>query len=386
MSTKKYPHTVTLRPLWKVVGFILIVLVIGSIGYNMINSENRILSPQNNEEEDNVRTVATTEDTSWYQAATIQKAVHPLITVATTSQKLPHITEHSTLDAQSPDNTSAESTSHDDAEIQKAMSAPISSNQITFDIPSHGSSTSENTESAILTTHDKATDLNQQSEKLAFLETKSSSSEGYLLASVKNPLSPYEVQTGTIIPIALYGGINSDLPGQVTARVTSNVYDTVSGHFLLIPQGSQIIGLYDSQVTYGQQRVLVVWNWIKFPNGQSLNLQGMPGADRSGYAGLHDVVNNHLGKVFISVIAMTAFTAAAQLSQPKQSNNPFAAPTISQTLAQSLGTNIANTGTALINKNLNIQPTLQIRPAYESIIRITHDVVFPGPYSENRSE
>lgn len=139
----------------------------------------------------------------------------------------------------------------------------------------------------------------------------------------------------------------------------------------------------DSQVAYGQERVLIVWKRIIFPNGQSINLQGMPGIDMSGFAGFKDQVNNHYGKMFGSVVLMSVLGAGAQLSQPQNNTNPFAAPTVGQTLAQSVGTNLANTATMITAKNINIQPTLEIRPGYTFNISVTNDMVFPGAYVGN---
>jgi type IV secretion system protein VirB10 len=180
----------------------------------------------------------------------------------------------------------------------------------------------------------------------------------------------------------LITGINSDLPGQITAQVRSNVYDSIAGNYLLIPQGAKITGLYDSQIAYGQERILVAWKRIIFPNGKSIDLQGMPGVDMRGYAGLHDQVDNHYGKIFGSVILMSLLGAGGQLAQPQNSNNPWQSPTVGQTVAQSLGTNIANTGTMITSRNINIQPTLEISPGYEFNISVTKDIIFPGSYHE----
>ena len=204
----------------------------------------------------------------------------------------------------------------------------------------------------------------------------------YLGSTLQNPQSLYEVQAGSIIPALLLSGINTDLPGQITAQVRSNVYDSISGNYLLIPQGAKLIGLYDSQITYGQKRVLVVWNRIIYPDGRSIDLEGMPGIDLSGYTGFNDQVNNHYFKIFSSVLLMSALSAGAQLSQPQQNNSVFAPPTVGQTLAQSLGTNIANTGNMIAQKDLNIQPTNTIRSGYKFNVSVTKDMVFPMAYDE----
>jgi type IV secretion system protein VirB10 len=274
----------------------------------------------------------------------------------------------------------------DEAFYQQAMNASITSNQLS------GGSESSNTSvvtSAVQTSassfganEPEMVDASAQNQKKAFLkENAVPEGNNYLHSTLNNPISPYEIKEGTIIPSVLLTGINSDLPGQITARIRSNVYDSLVGTHVLIPQGSTLIGLYDSVITYGQRRLLVVWKRIIFPNGKSINLEGMPGTDLSGYAGFHDKVNNHYSKIFGSVVLLSVLSAGAQLSQPQQSQNEFEAPSVNQILAQSLGTNIAETATAMTQKNLNIQPTLEIRPGYLFNITVTKDMVFPSPYS-----
>lgn len=158
------------------------------------------------------------------------------------------------------------------------------------------------------------------------------------------------------------------------------IYDSISGRYRLIPQGARLIGVYDSSVVYGQERVLVAWKRIIFPNGKSINLEGMPGVDLSGYAGFHDQVNNHYGKIFSSVILMSILSAGAQLSQPQQLADNNQVPTVNQMIAQSLGTDISNASTMLLRKNISIPPTLEIRPGYEFNVMVTKDMVFPNPY------
>jgi type IV secretory pathway VirB10-like protein len=289
--------------------------------------------------------------------------------------------------AASPAPVSANKTNDD--EMKKILSAPISSNQINFEISPNTNSGSQATSSSSLPTtrndddQSSKSDQNLQSEKKAFVKLNTYASDDYLHEGLKNPVSPYEIKAGTIIPAILITGINSDLPGQIIAQVRSNVYDTIAGKHLLVPQGAKLTGLYDSQIAYGQERVLIVWKRIILPNGQSVNLEGMPGVDMSGYAGFNDQVNNHYGKIFGSVILMSVISAGAQLSQPQNNNNNVNSnPTVNQALAASLGTNIMNTANSLLQKNLNIQPTLVIRPGYLMSISVTKDIVFPKEYEE----
>lgn len=204
----------------------------------------------------------------------------------------------------------------------------------------------------------------------------------YLSTTVHKPLSPYEIKAGTIIPAVMISGINSDLPGQAIAQVRQNVYDTVRGKYLLIPQGSKLLIIYDNQIAYGQNRVLVTVKRIIFPNGNSLDLEGMPGTDVSGYSGFHDQVNNHYTKIFGNAALLGAISAGFQLSQPQQSSI-FINPTTGQTMAAAMGQQMGQVGTNMINKNLNVQPTLVIRPGYEFNVTVTSDMILPGIYHDS---
>ena len=223
-------------------------------------------------------------------------------------------------------------------------------------------------------------DQNKQERKDAFLKTaKSSVDSDYSTSVKKKAQSPYEVKAGAVIPAVMIGGINSDLPGQVIAQVRENVYDTKSGMFLLIPQGSRLIGMYDSHVAYGQKRILLAWNRIIYPNGDSFNLKGMPGADKAGYAGFFDQVDNHYLKIFGSAVMMSLISAGVQLSQPNNgsSSNTNQTPSVSQTVGAALGQQIGQTAMTITQKNLNIQPTLEIRPGYQFNVMVTADMILP---------
>jgi type IV secretory pathway VirB10-like protein len=219
---------------------------------------------------------------------------------------------------------------------------------------------------------------NMQTEKTAFLKNSQKANDNFYLDSkVTKPKSPFEVKAGTIIPATLLTGINSDLPGQVTAQVSQNVYDTVTGNYLLIPQGTKVIGAYDNQVAYGQERVLMAWSRLIFPNGDSFDLEGQPGADLAGMAGLHDLVNNHYVRIFGSALMFSLFGALGQLSQPQQANNVLSSQAI---IYGAVGQQMSQTGAQLVEKNINLQPTNQIRPGANFNILLTRDMVLPGPY------
>ncbi len=201
----------------------------------------------------------------------------------------------------------------------------------------------------------------------------------HLPVVVQEPLSPYELRQGSLIPAVLIAGINSDLPGQTQALVRQNVYDSTTGRYLLIPQGSRLIGSYDNRIAWGQKRVLMAWTRLIFPDGRSLDLQGMPGADLAAVAGARDKVNNHFVRTFGSAILLSAVTAGVQLSQPQESADG-GAPSASQIAAAALGQEIGYITSAITRRNINIQPTLEIRPGYLFHIEVTADLVLPGPY------
>jgi len=223
-------------------------------------------------------------------------------------------------------------------------------------------------------------DQNKQQRKEQFLKTASETADKvYLAEGVQLPISPYEIKAGWAIPAELQTGVNSDIPGQFSARVTENVYDSATGKHLLIPQYTVLKGTYDSQIAYGQTRMLAVGTRLIFPDGSSINLGGMPGADRAGSAGFDADVDNHYGKVFGSAAFMATFASAVSLTQ-KQSNNVNGQQTNSQVITQSLGQQLGQTGTAFIQRGMNVQPTLSRQPGYRFIIEVTKDIVFPGPW------
>ncbi len=228
-----------------------------------------------------------------------------------------------------------------------------------------------------------ATDPNGQGAKIDFLNNPTKTPD-LLPETLLKPISPYELRAGAIIPCTMISGINSDLPGMIIGQVRETVYDTATGNFPLIPQGARVVGRYDNGVTYGQERVLVVWNRIIYPDASSLDLDGMPGVDQAGYAGFNDEVNNHYLRIFGSAAMMSLFSAGIQLSQPQAANGQNISP--GQTMAGSIGQQMGETGRGVIQKNLNIQPTLEIRPGYLFNVMVSKDIVFPGPWSDRRGD
>lgn len=195
----------------------------------------------------------------------------------------------------------------------------------------------------------------------------------YLATGREAPISPNVLRAGSVIPAVMETGIDSDLPGQILARVASNVYNTPDGSQVLVPQGAELIGTYDDQVSNGQSRVLVVWNRIIYPDGSSLDIESMPGASPSGYAGFHDQVNNHYFRIFGDALLLSVFSAGVQLSQPQAS--PNSTYSSQQVIAGSLGQQLGQTGQNLINRDIGIAPTLKIRQGYKFDVMITRDLV-----------
>lgn len=204
-----------------------------------------------------------------------------------------------------------------------------------------------------------------------------------LSATVRSSVSPYEVKAGTIIPGVLLTGVNSDLPGQMIAQVREPVFDTETGQHLLIPQGARLVGLYGHQTVYGQERVLITWKRVIFPNGSSLTLKdGMPGTDALGAAGFRDEVNQHLVRVFGSALLLSVISAGIQLSQIPEFGQGFSGPTAGNVLGAAVGQQLGQTSSELIRRGMNVSPTIEIRPGYAFNVMVIQDIVFPGPYDD----
>jgi type IV secretion system protein TrbI len=190
---------------------------------------------------------------------------------------------------------------------------------------------------------------------------------------LSRPASPFVVQAGTIIPAALMTGIRSDLPGQIIAQVTENVYDTPTGRVRLIPQGARLIGIYDSQVAFGQSRVLLVWTRLIMPNGRSIVLERQPGADGGGYAGLMDEVDHHWFELSKAAALSTLLGVGSELGTDPNDNS------IIRALRRGAGDSLNQTGQQVVRRNLNIQPTLTVRAGFPVRVIVTRDLVLE-PY------
>ncbi len=194
------------------------------------------------------------------------------------------------------------------------------------------------------------------------------------------PRSPYALRAGFVLPAVLISGINSDLPGQIMAQVSQDIYDTATGKWKLIPQGARLVGQYASDVAYGQARVLVAWQRIVFPDGKALDIGSMPGADSAGYAGFHDRTNNRYLRMFGSALLMSGITAGIALGQREQPSPFGSAPTASSALSEALGQQLGQVTAQMIAKNMGIAPTLEIRPGYRFNVIVTKDLAFARPY------
>ena len=201
-------------------------------------------------------------------------------------------------------------------------------------------------------------------------------------AQPEAPRSPYELRAGFVVPATLISGINSDLPGQIMAQVSQDVFDTATGRHKLIPQGARLVGRYASDVAYGQARVLVAWQRIVFPDGKAMDIGAMPGADSAGFAGFQDEVNNHYIRLFAGAFLMSGVTAGIALSQDRDRGAGVfgGRPTASSTLSEALGQQLGQTTAQLISRNLSIAPTLAIRPGYRFNVVVTKDMTFSKPY------
>jgi len=190
---------------------------------------------------------------------------------------------------------------------------------------------------------------------------------------VAAPASANVLQAGAVIPAALITGIRSDLPGQITAQVTENVYDSPTGHILLVPQGTRVIGQYDNGVGFGQRRVLLVWNRLLFPNGRSIVLERQPGADSEGYAGLEDGVDYHWGDLLKAAALSTILSVGAEAGTSQNENS------LVQALRSGASNSISQTGQQIVSRQLNIAPTLTVRPGFPVRVIVTRDLVLE-PY------
>jgi type IV secretion system protein VirB10 len=224
----------------------------------------------------------------------------------------------------------------------------------------------------------QSTDANGQLGKADFFN-QDIKDLGYLGNRVVPQISPFELKRGSVIPATLLTGLNSDLPGRISAQVSQNVYDSATGHHLLVPQGAKLFGRYDAKISFGQQRVLVVWTDLIFPNGSTLQIGGMAGTDAEGYGGFSDKIDSHLWRTFGSAALVALIGTGIDMSLP-ESSTLATQDTASDAARRNFAETFGRAAEQSILKNLNVQPTLRIRPGYRFNVLVDQDVVFPGGY------
>ncbi|MDK1494570.1 TrbI/VirB10 family protein [Sinorhizobium sp. 7-81] len=213
---------------------------------------------------------------------------------------------------------------------------------------------------------------NMQDRKLAFVSAEADR-RTVSPDRVEEKASPYVLQAGSVIAAALITGIDSDLPGSITAQVTENVYDSPTGSYRLIPQGSRLIGQYDSQVAFGQSRVLLVWNRVVMPDGTSIVLERLQGTDPQGFSGLKDEVDHHWGQRFKAAALSTLLGVGTQIGSDDEESE------IAQAIRESAQGAASNIGQQIVSRQLSIRPTLTVRPGFPIRILVNRDLVMQ-PY------
>ncbi|MCC2624352.1 MAG: transcriptional regulator [Burkholderiales bacterium] len=215
-----------------------------------------------------------------------------------------------------------------------------------------------------------------------------SSDNPYSSATIISAKSPYELKAGALIPCVMISGLNSEISGTVKSQVTENVYDSINGRSILIPQGSVLIGKYSNELLYGEDRIGVGWNQLLLPNGDYIDLKGLPGSDLAGFNGFSDIVDNHYWQLFGTSFIMGVITGAMQYSQNNTNANVQTGgigvttnpnPTVGQTMSGSLGQQLGQTGMAVTNKALNIAPTIIIRQGMQFNVMLTATLIL-RPY------
>ncbi len=208
------------------------------------------------------------------------------------------------------------------------------------------------------------------SRKQAFLE-RASDRRTVSIERLTGMASPAILQAGSVIPAALITGIRSDLPGLVTAQVTQNVYDSPTGHILLIPQGSRLIGDYDADVAFGQSRILLAWNRLILPDGRSIVLERQPASDPLGLAGLQDSTDYHWGGVLKAALVSTLLGVGSEMGADNDSD-------LTRAVRRGTQDSINRAGEQIVSRELNVRPTLTIRPGFPVRVLVTRDLVLGG--------
>ncbi|MGE5515187.1 MAG: TrbI/VirB10 family protein [Bacteroidota bacterium] len=210
---------------------------------------------------------------------------------------------------------------------------------------------------------------NMQARKEAFL-TVPADRDTLSSHRLQQPVSPDQLMAGTIIAAALLTGIKSDLPGLVEAQVTEHVYDSVSGRRCLVPQGSRLIGRYDSQIAFGQSRVLLVWTRLIRPDGSSIVLDRLPASDEAGYAGVEDGIDYHWDRIFAAAAVSTLLDVGMEMGADSQGS-------LVRALRDGTQDTLNQAGQQIVRRQLNVQPTLTVRPGWPLRVLVAKDIVLP---------
>lgn len=378
MQKKEYPKVMVLRK--GLVG--AVVCIAALIGCLIVHNFYRALqTPQTTADHSshNVQQVATTADSEWFESGHVEKAPEnkPPVLASPAQKGEGRDTSSVATDTQ-PSVWMADA----QADLREAMRAPISSNQLLAGPSAEPSGVNTiNATESVETAAASATETDATSSNKSTLQTAGENASTVLPAALHSAIGAYTLQAGTVIPGILLTGVNADLPKYVIGQVRSPVYDSLTGRHVLIPQGAKLMGIYDSQVAYGQERLFVVWERILFPSGQSLTLKGMPGVDVSGYAGFKDQVNRHYGSLVKGALLTSLFSMGS--SHRAQQTGANLGASWSAAYQQSLASTALDTGHRFAEEQGAVQPTLEIRPGYLFNILVTQDIVFSGPYAEN---
>ncbi|OZC01237.1 TrbI/VirB10 family protein [Rubricoccus marinus] len=220
----------------------------------------------------------------------------------------------------------------------------------------------------------------------AFAARTSTLGEGRYGVRVQSPETPFVLQAGTVIPAALVTGLDSELPGAVTGQVTRDVYDSRSQRHVLVPKGSRLIGEYDDQIAYGQNRALVAWTRLVFPDGRSVALPGLDAKDLRGYSGLRGRVDRHFMQTFGSAVLLATVGAGAQLALPDGGRGEDYAQSPQEVIAGQIALELSRVASKVVERGLDVQPTLRIAPGHRFTVFLARDLAFAGPYKTPPAE
>ncbi len=224
---------------------------------------------------------------------------------------------------------------------------------------------------------DAGTPAASQDRKVAFTERPASGSD-LNTSMLMPPPSPYLLAAGSIIPGSLITGLSSDLPGLVTAQVTQNVFDSVTGQILLVPQGARLVGKYDNVVAFGQRRALVIWQRLMLPDGSSLRLDNFPATDAAGYAGLADKVDFHSWSLLKGVAIATLLGVGSELTIADESD-------LVEAIREATQQSVSRARDQITSRNLDIQPTITVRPGTPVRLLVSRDLIL-APWHERTGE